>query len=219
MSVFEEAKLSIVTTDKDKALELAKKHIDSGGSALEIINKGFVPGITEVGEQFGRGTLFLPELIMAAEVMMAVTNLLSDVLIKGGDTQTATGPKGEILVATVKGDVHDIGKGIAVAMFQANGYTVHDLGRDVEVEDIINTAEKKGVKVIGTSALLTTTMGEQKKLEEALKKNKLRDNYITLVAGAPVTQRWATRIGADIYAENAHLGVGRVGELLKGKAA
>jgi trimethylamine corrinoid protein len=217
MSIFDEAKQSIIEADKEKALELTKKHLDDGGSPLEIITQGFVPGITDVGEQFGRGTLFLPELIMAAEVMMAVTDILGEALAKGGET--AAGPLGEVLVATVKGDVHDIGKGIAVAMFKANGYTVHDLGRDVEVEEIINAAEKKGVRVIGTSALLTTTMGEQKKLEETLKKSKLREKYVTLVAGAPVTQRWATRIGADIYAENAHIGVVRVGELLKGRSA
>jgi trimethylamine corrinoid protein len=97
-------------------------------------------------------------------------------------------------------------------MFKANGYTVCDLGRDVEVDDIINAAEKNQARVIATSALLTTTMGEQKKLEETLKRSKLRNKYVTLVAGAPVTQRWATRIGADIYAENAHIGVVRVGE-------
>ncbi|MDR1310038.1 MAG: cobalamin-dependent protein, partial [Deltaproteobacteria bacterium] len=162
---------------------------------------------------FGRGTLFLPELIMAAEAMMAVTDVLSAAMAKSGRAVSAT-PAGSILVATVKGDVHDIGKGIAVAMFKANGYTVHDLGRDVEVGDIIDAAEKNGSRVIATSALLTTTMGEQKKLEETLKKSKLREKYVTLVAGAPVTQRWATRIGADIYAENAHTGVVRVSEKL-----
>ena len=205
------AKQAIMDVDKEKALETAKRFLDQGGEPLDIISNGFVPGISEVGEQFGRGTLFLPELILAAEAMMAVTDLLSEVMAsKGG--KAAAGPAGSVLAATVKGDVHDIGKGIAVAMFKANGYEVHDLGRDVEVDDIINGAEKHGARVIATSALLTTTMNEQKKLEETLKKAKLRDKYITLVAGAPVTQRWATRIGADIYAENAHIGVIRVAE-------
>lgn len=218
MGVFDEAKLAIIDADKDKAMDLAKRHLDSGGEPLEIISSGFVPGITEVGERFGRGTLFLPELIMSAEVMMAVTDVLGEALAKGKG-ESAGGSGGQILVATVKGDVHDIGKGIAVAMFKANGFAVEDLGRDVEVQDIIEAAVKSGVKVIATSALLTTTMSEQKKLEEELKKAKLRDRFITLVAGAPVTQRWATRIGADIYAENAHTGVMRVREKLKGVAA
>lgn len=211
-ALFTEAKAAIIDADKDKALDVAKRFVGGGGEPLEIIAQGFVPGITEVGEQFGRGTLFLPELILSAEVMMAVTDLLSAALTaKGGKS---AGPTGAVLAATVKGDVHDIGKGIAVAMFKANGYTVHDLGRDVEVDDMINAAEKHGVKVIATSALLTTTMHEQKKLEETLKKAKIRDKYVTLVAGAPVTQRWATRIGADIYAENAHIGVVQVAEKL-----
>ena len=211
--LFTAAKASIIDADKDKALEAAKRFMDSGGDPLDIITQGFIPGITEVGELFGRGTLFLPELIMAAEAMMAVTEVLSSAMAAKGENSGLT-PAGSVLVATVKGDVHDIGKGIAVSMFKANGYTVHDLGRDVDVDDIVNAAEKFGVKVIGTSALLTTTMSEQKKLEETLKKAKIRDKYITLVAGAPVTQRWATRIGADIYAENAHLGVTLVAEKL-----
>ncbi len=208
--LFAEAKAAILDTDKEKAMDVAKRFLDQGGQPMEIISQGFVPGITQVGEQFGRGTLFLPELILAAEAMMAVTDVLSEAMAQGGGK--AAGPAGSVLVATVKGDVHDIGKGIAVAMFKANGYTVHDLGRDIDVDDIVNAAEKHGVRVIGTSALLTTTMGEQKKLEETLKKAKIRDKYITLVAGAPVTQRWATRIGADIYAEDAHTGVVRVAE-------
>jgi trimethylamine corrinoid protein len=220
MSVFEEAKASVIDADKDKALELARRHVEAGLPPMELIASGFVPGITEVGERFGRGTLFLPELMMSAEVMMAVTDELAGALAKGGGDGSADGGgRGDILVATVKGDVHDIGKGIAVAMFKANGFTVHDLGRDVEVSDIIESAERLGVKVIATSALLTTTMGEQRRLEDELKKAKLRDRYVTLVAGAPVTQRWATRIGADIYAENAHIGVVRVREKLRGGAA
>ena len=211
--LFAAAKAAVMEADKDKALEAAKRFLDGGGAPLEIISRGFVPGITEVGELFGRGSLFLPELILSAEVMMAVTDLLGAALAAKGE-KTAAAPAGAVLVATVKGDVHDIGKGIAVAMFKANGYTVHDLGRDVEVDDIVNAAEKRGVRVIGTSALLTTTMNEQKKLEETLKKANIRDKYVTLVAGAPVTQRWAARIGADIYAENAHVGVVRVAEKL-----
>lgn len=211
--LFSAAKAAILDTDKERALEVAKRFLDGGGEPLEIISQGFVPGITEVGEQFGRGTLFLPELILAAEAMMAVTDVLSEAMAGKGEKGSAA-PAGSVLAATVKGDVHDIGKGIAIAMFKANGYTVYDLGRDVEVDDIINGAEKHGARVIATSALLTTTMNEQKKIEETLKKAKIRDKYVTLVAGAPVTQRWANRIGADIYAENAHIGVVRVAEKL-----
>jgi trimethylamine corrinoid protein len=181
---------------------------------MDIVTLGFVPGINHVGEEFGRGTLFLPELMESAEVMLSVVDLVNEFMAKSGKGASA-GPTGSIVAATVQGDVHDIGKGIAVSMFKANGYKVYDLGRDVPMEDLINAAEKHGAKVIATSALLTTTMIEQQKLEKLLKEAKIRDKYITLVGGAPVTQRWANRIGADIYAENAHLGVVLVAEKLK----
>ena len=213
--LFAQAAKSILESDQDLAMETAKRFLEGGGNPLEIISRGFVPGISEVGEKFGRGTLFLPELIMSAETMMSVTDFLSQAMIEKGGAAVERGGA-NILVATVKGDVHDIGKGIAVAMFKANGYNVIDLGRDINVEDIIEAAVKHDAKVIGTSALLTTTMNEQKKLEETLKKNNLRKRFITLVAGAPVTQRWASRIGADIYAENAHAGVTSVAEKLAG---
>jgi trimethylamine corrinoid protein len=209
---YEEAKKTIINIDKAKALDIAKRHLDSGEPPLDIITKGFVPGITWVGEQFGRGTLFLPELMESAEVMLAVTDLFNKAMIDSGGM---SGQSASIVAATVQGDVHDIGKGIAVAMFKANGYTVYDLGRDVPVDDLINTAEKHGCKVIATSALLTTTMIEQQKLIQTLKAANLRNKYITLIGGAPVTQRWCNRIGADIYAENAHLGVVLLGDKLK----
>jgi trimethylamine corrinoid protein len=216
--LFEQAKLTVINHEKAKALEIAKKHLESGGVPMDIVTKGFVPGINHVGEEFGRGTLFLPELMESADVMLSVVDVVNQFIAKAGGDKAA-GPVGSIVAATVQGDVHDIGKGIAVSMFKANGYTVYDLGRDVPMEDLINAAEKYGAKVIATSALLTTTMIEQQKLEKLLKEAKIRNKYITLVGGAPVTQRWANRIGADIYAENAHLGVVLVAEKLKELAA
>jgi trimethylamine corrinoid protein len=119
-----------------------------------------------------------------------------------------------VLIATVKGDVHDIGKAIVVSLFRANGFEVSDMGRDVTVDAIIEEAVKIDADVIGTSALLTTTMNEQKVLEEALKTAGLRDRFKTIVGGAPVTPRWAARIGADAYAEDAQDGVVKVRQML-----
>ncbi|HED24547.1 MAG TPA: dimethylamine corrinoid protein 3 [Firmicutes bacterium] len=127
----------------------------------------------------------------------------------------ATETVGKMVFATVEGDVHDIGKGIAVALIQTQGVEVIDLGRDVPVDKIIEEAEKHGAKVIGTSALLTTTMPSQEKLEEELRKRGLREKYRTIIGGAPCTQRWADKIGADAYAEDAAEGVTKVLELLK----
>jgi trimethylamine corrinoid protein len=122
---------------------------------------------------------------------------------------------GKILLGTVEGDVHDIGKTIVVALFKANGFDVIDLGRDVPVDRFINEAEKADVDIIGTSTLLTTTMEMQRQLEQELKKAGLKEKYKTIVGGAPVTQRWADRIGADAYALDAGDGVRQVKRLLQ----
>ncbi len=122
--------------------------------------------------------------------------------------------KGALLIATVAGDVHDIGKCIVVALLKANGYIVHDLGRDVATDTIVEEALKLNVDIIGTSALLTTTMNRQKEVEEALKSVGLRDKIKTMVGGAPVTGRWAAKIGADAYAEDAQDAVLKAKELL-----
>jgi len=117
----------------------------------------------------------------------------------------------------VKGDVHDIGKCIVVSLMKANGFTVHDLGRDVDIDTILEKAVEVDADVIGTSALLTTTMNQQKTLEEALKSAGLKDRFRTVVGGAPVTPRWAARIGADAYAEDAHDGVVKIREMMAQK--
>ena len=212
--LYKEAVEAIMDQDKDKAVEVAKKAIDSGVDPLKVLNHGFIVGITQVGDCFSRGTMFLPELVLSAEAMLAATELIMAKLPEGANQTNWS-----ILAATVQGDVHDLGKGIAVAMFRANGFTVHDIGRDIPVDTIIDYAEKNNIDVIATSALLTTTMVEQKKLEEALRAAKVRDKYKTLVAGGPVTPRWAKRIGADIYAEDANDGVVQLRSVLEKNAA
>ena len=211
--VIEEAKRWIVEQNREKAVELAKRVIAEGGDPLELMNQGFIPGINAVGDLFGRGQLFLPELMQAADTMKAATDIVNETLSERGIIQRETAAK--VLIATVKGDVHDIGKCIVVSLFKANGFTVYDLGRDVPTEKIIEEAVKHNVDIIGTSALLTTTMNRQKELEETLKKAGLRDRFKTMVGGAPVTPRWAARIGADAYAEDAQDGVLKVKTLLQ----
>jgi trimethylamine corrinoid protein len=191
--------------DHDKALATIKEFLDSGpADPMELMTKGFIAGIAKVGELFGAGKFFLPELMMSADVMLAASQAINQAL--PADAQTGRSHI-RITAATVKGDIHDIGKGIGIALFRANGFTVSDLGRDVDTETIIDDAVKNNSLIIATSALLTTTLNEQKKLEESLKKAGLKGKIKTMVAGAPVTPRWASRIGADIYAEDAHAGV------------
>jgi len=208
--ILKEAKQSIVDHDKKKAVGLTEKIIAEGIDPMELMINGFIPGIKEVGDLFGRGELFLPELVQAADVMKTVTDIINASL----PTQEAVREKGSILIATVKGDVHDIGKCIVVALLQANGYTVYDLGRDVDTDRIIEEAVKLNVDIIGSSALLTTTMPRQKEIEESLKSAGLRDKFKTIVGGAPVTGRWAAKIGADAYAEDAQDAVIKIKELL-----
>jgi trimethylamine corrinoid protein len=206
------AKQAVIEQNKDKAIELARKILSQGMDGMDLMNQAFIPAINEVGDQFGRGLLFLPELVQSADAMQAVTDVINESL----PAQDAKKETGKLVIATVKGDVHDIGKCIVVSLMQANGFTVYDLGRDVDTDHIVEEAVRLDVQIIGTSALLTTTMARQKDLEDALKSGGLRDRFKTIVGGAPVTARWAAKIGADAYAEDAQEGVIKVKELLAG---
>ncbi len=208
--ILKEAKQTIIDQKKDRAVELAEKVIADGLDPMELMTNGFIQGINEVGDLFGRGLLFLPELVQSADVMKTVTDIINASL----PSQEAAAKKGSLVIATVKGDVHDIGKCIVVSLLQANGYTVHDLGRDVDTDRIIEEAVNVKADIIGTSALLTTTMTRQKEIEEGLKSAGLRDKFKTIIGGAPVTARWAAKIGSDAYAEDAQDAVVKVKELL-----
>ena len=209
---FEAAAKTIIDYNAADAVKVAREAIAAGVDPLELMNKGFIPGIAKVGELFGMGRLFLPELIQSADAMKAATEVVNDAL-----PADAERGKGIIVIGTVQGDIHDIGKTIVVSLMKANGFEVHDAGRDVPIEKLIERAEEVHANIIGTSALLTTTMEQQKKLELELKKAGLRDKYKTMVGGAPVTQRWADRIGADAYAMDAADGVQKALKIL-GKA-
>jgi len=208
--IYKEAKSTIIDRDVNKAKEVAQRGLDEGIDPMELMYDGFIPGINEVGDLFNKGRMFLPELVQAADAMQKVTEIINAAI----DSPDAKKEAGKIVVGTVEGDIHDIGKTIVVSLLKANGFDVLDLGRDVPVNRIIEEAERFGANIIGTSALLTTTMGQQKKLEEELKKTGLKDKYKTIVGGAPVTQRWAARIGADAYAEDAADGVKKAKELI-----
>ncbi len=207
--ILETAREAIVKGDADLAVETAKKGLQEGIDPLALINEGFIRGINEVGDLFDVGTLFLPELIFSARAMQGATDIIN-AAIPENDRQV----KGRFLIGTAQGDVHDIGKTIVVSLLRANGFEVRDLGRDVSPERFIEEADDFKPDIIGSSALLTTTMPAQKKLEEALKKAGLKDRYKTMVGGAPVTQRWANKIGADAYAENAAACVRKAKELI-----
>lgn len=207
--IYQEAMDAILTCNKGKAIEVARKGLAEGIAPLDLIRDGFVPGITEVGDRFSDGRMFLPELIMAAMAMQSATDIINAEIPVGSSEQ-----HGRIIIGTVKGDMHDIGKTIVASLFKANGFEVKDLGRDVSAETFIAEALAFNADIIGTSALLTTTMEGQKTLEEALRNAGLKGRFKTMVGGAPVTQRWADKIGADAYAENAPDGVKKAKALL-----
>lgn len=199
--LFSRAKEAIVDADESKALGLITEAKNEDFDLLELLLSGFGAGNQEIGERFDKGILSLPELIYAAEVMKSVTNTILELLKAGGENPPTK--KGTILLATVAGDVHDIGKGIVASTLKTAGFDVIDLGCEVPVDVILEEAKKHNADIIGTSALLTSTMLEQKKLEKLLTESGEKDSFITMVGGAPCTPRWAKKIGAGGYSEDA----------------
>jgi corrinoid protein of di/trimethylamine methyltransferase len=207
--IFAEAIEAIVGGDAAKAMEVAKRGLEKEIDPLELMTNGFISGINKVGDLFGSGRLFIPGLIKSADAMEKATAIINAAIPQEQETVS-----GKIIIGTVEGDMHDIGKTIVVSLLRANGFDVLDLGRDIPINRFIEEAEKFGADIIGSSTLLTTTMAVQKELEEELKKAGLRQKYKTIVGGAPVTQRWANRIGADAFAQDATDGVKKVKQLL-----
>ena len=206
-TIYEEAAQTIVDADRAAAEEVARRALAEGLTPSDIMQNGFVRGIQEVGDLFESGEVFLPELMMSADAMAGATEVTNAAL--EGEAAEA---KGTVVIGTVQGDVHDIGKAIVIAYLKANGYAVFDLGRDVPAETFLARAAEEHADVIGMSALLTTTMEEQKKVIKRVKDEGLP--YKCVVGGAPATQRWADQIGADAYAEDANDGVKKIDELL-----
>ena len=207
--IYEAAIDAIVKGDVALSVEIAKRGLSEGIDPLELLNQGFIPGIKKVGDLFDVATIFIPELILSAKAMQDAAEIIN-AAIPESDRQV----QGRFLVGTVEGDVHDIGKTIVVSLLKASGFEVKDLGRDVSTDRFIKEADDFGADIIGTSSLLTTTMPAQRTLEEELKKAGLKERYKTMVGGAPVTQRWANKIGADAFAESASSCVRLAKELL-----
>jgi trimethylamine corrinoid protein len=204
-----DAKKSIMEGDQERAEEIARKALSEGIDPAALLEQGFVPGITEVGRLFEEEEIFLPELMLAAEAMKKAATICNEAIPREKAKR-----RGKIVIGTVEGDIHDIGKSIVESFLSANGLEVYDLGREVPTATFIEKAVEVEADVIATSALLTTTMGSQRELEEDLKKRFLRDKFKTIIGGAPVDQKWADAIGADAYAEDAAEAVQKIKELL-----
>jgi corrinoid protein of di/trimethylamine methyltransferase len=202
LSEFKKLSEAIIAGDREAAIKVANEIVEKGLDAVEAIEKGLMVGAKEVGEKFDRLEIFLPELMMSADAMQAALNVLLPQIPKGKIPR-----KGIVVCGTVKGDIHDIGKNVFAAMLRANGFEVYDLGIDVPASKFIEEAEKVGADIIALSALMTSTMGEQKDVIDYLKAMGKRDKFIVMVGGGPVTRQWAEEIGADGYGETASEGV------------
>jgi len=196
----EQCRKSILDGDAQRAAELARVSLEKGLPVLDVIQKGYVEGIREVGRLWEEGELFLPELVIGAEAMKTAMEILRAAIEKEG----GSGEKqGRVVIGTIEGDIHDIGKTLVATMLSANGFEITDLGADVPVSRFVDEAEAVGADWIAVSALLTTTMPGQKKVIEELEARSIRSKVRVMVGGAPCSREWAEQIGADGYAGDA----------------
>ena len=210
--LFQKMSQSIIDGDSDAAIELATEAVASGIDPLDAITKGFVIGVNQVGEAFSCGDAFLPELVMAGEAMKAAVLTLEPEMEKRGSQRQMLG---KVVLATVEGDIHEIGKSLVGTMLSASGFQVYDLGVDVPTGKIIEKAKEVAADIVAMSALLTTTMVKQREVIEHLELAGLRSKIKVMVGGAPVTRDWVQKIGADGYSEDA-IGAVNVAKSLMG---
>ena len=210
--LFQNMGQSIIDGDADTAGALAKQAVDAGIDPLEAINKGFVIGINQVGEQFSCGNAFLPELVMAGEAMKRAVQVLEPEMARRGSQREIAG---KVILATVEGDIHEIGKTLVGTMLSASGFQVFDLGVDVPSTKIIEKTKEVSANIVALSALLTTTMVKQREVIEGLEKADLKNRVKVMVGGAPVTRDWVQKIGADGYSEDAIGAVNVAMQLMK----
>jgi len=213
---FSAMRASIVSGAPETATALAKQAVAFGIPALDAINQGFVLGMAEVGEQFARRQMFLPDMLASAEAMKAAMSVLEPELMRQGAERPNAGT---VILGTTKGDIHEIGKTLVGTLLTAHGFKVFDLGVDVTCDQFVEKAQETHADVVGVSALLTTTMRGQKSVVEALGRAGLRPTLKVIVGGAPVTRQWAQEIGADGYAKDAVNAVALTRGLLEKKVA
>ncbi len=209
--ILEKLKVSIEELDPDLAETAAQEAKEEGINAIEAINEGLAKGMDTVSEQFDEGEVFVPDLLIAAEAFETAVEILTGDL---SEEEKASSSLGKVLLHTVEGDIHDIGKNIVKTMLTAGGFEVIDLGRDVAVDEVVKQAIANNVDVIASSALMTTTMPAQRDIIRVLKEEGVRDQFKCIFGGAPVSQEWVDSIGADGYAESASESINLIKKLL-----
>lgn len=198
MAKYQDLADAIIAGDNVKSKEITQKLVDSGVKAGDILNEGLVPGMDVVGVKFKANEMYIPEVLIAARAMHAAMDIIKPLLAEAGTVM-----KGTIVIGTVQGDLHDIGKNLVGMMLEGGGYTVVDVGVDVPGDKFIEEVKKSAAKVVGLSALLTTTMPSMKEVISALKADAATKDVKVMVGGAPLTQEYADSIGASGYAPDA----------------
>ena len=197
--IYQQLAQAVIDGEDEDAVSLANQALELGLDPLECINEGLTKGIQRVGELFSSGEYYLPELIIGADVMKAALDILEPAMLADQKREVV----GKVVLGTVEGDLHEIGKTLVGTMLTANGFQVIDIGVDKTADEFVAAVKESGASIVGASALLTTTMLQQKKLIEALEQAGLRDQVQVMVGGAPVTAKYAEDIGADGYAKDA----------------
>jgi len=198
--LFEEMAQSVIDGEPEIAVELAKRALAEGLDPLEALNQGYIAGVNYVGKQFACGEMYLPELVGAGEAMKNALAVLEPEMTRRGSARTILG---KVVIGTVEGDIHDIGKSLVGTMLSSSGFQVYDLGVDVPIKTFVDKAREVDADIVGLSALLTTTMVKQKTIVKALQDAGLRPKVKVIIGGAPVTRGWAEEIGAEGYSEDA----------------
>ena len=206
---------SIADGDQDAATATANQAIEEGLDPLVAIDEGYVPGLSYVGSCFSSGEMFLPDMMLAARAMNAAMAVLKPELARRSQERSV---RGRVVIGTVKGDIHEIGKNLVGTMLSASGFEVVDLGVDVAPERFVDAAREHSADIVGVSALLTTTMTGQRTVVESLAAAGMRPGVKVIVGGAPVTRAWAAEIGADGYSEDAVGAVALATKLMEGAA-
>ena len=212
MADFEEMANKVISGDVDVVTELTKKAVDEGEKPLDIINKGLMKGMNVVGERFKAGDMFIPEVLMSAKAMGIGMEIVKPLFVVG-----EVPSQGKVVLGTVKGDLHDIGKRLVGMIMESGGMVVEDLGIDVSPEKFAEAVKEKKPDVVGMSALLTTTMLAMKDTIEVLEEEGLRDSVKVIIGGAPVTSDFAEEIGADGWAPDAITAKDLAMQLIGGK--
>lgn len=204
---------AVIEMEEDTARNVAQEAVDSGMDAYEAIHDGLVRGMKVVGDKYEQQEYFIPEVLLCSDAMTAGLEVLQPHLPVDQNKAVE-----KVVIGVIQGDTHDIGKNLVKIMLEASGFEVHDLGRNVSLQDFVEKALEVGSRIIAMSTLMTTTMDHMKTVIEDLKKRGIRDEFLVLIGGGPISQAFAKEIGADLYAPDANSAVRKLNELLEVRA-